>query len=284
MINLIAGSVLLVLIYNICRLISLRGFPRHQNTKIAYISNNFIIIDKQADLKINSNNRNEKTVQTFLKAKFPELANEKLYHEYYFPHRLDYATSGILCIPKTKKACTYVSEAFSARTTRKYYIALVYGLLSKEIIDINIPIGLDLRKEDIQKMCTNELSFCKDSRVSRTIITSLEEGLFNNYPATKILCRPITGRRHQIRVHCSYLGHRIIGDYTYSNGKDTEPSRMFLHSARLVLPNPIENLDISTKDPFNNIKYWSTTKTVKTLQCAFNKIDVFYVNASDVSF
>lgn len=82
-------------------------------------------------------------------------------------------------------------------------------------------------------MCTtNETVFCNKSRVAQTVITILEKGIFNNYPATKILCRPITGRRHQIRVHCSFLGHTIIGDYTYSNRRDVEPSRMYLHALR----------------------------------------------------
>lgn len=252
-------------------------FKKEHRTKIIYSSNNFIIIDKEADLKINSNNKNEQTIQTFLKKKCPEVANKKLYHEFYFPHRLDYATSGILCIPKTKEACKSVSEAFSARTTKKYYVALVYGLLAKEIIDVNIPIGEDMRKVEVQKMCTTkEPLFCRNSREARTIIKSVEEGIFNNYPATKILCRPITGRRHQIRVHCSFLGHVIIGDYTYSNGKDVGPSRMFLHSMRLTLLNSIENVDISTGDPFNDVENWRKLKVIDNMELAYKKINNFY--------
>jgi 23S rRNA-/tRNA-specific pseudouridylate synthase len=72
-----------------------------------------------------------------------------------------------------------------------------------------------------------------------------------------ILLKPITGRRHQLRVHLSELGFCIVGDYTYSQRSDISPPRMFLHAFRLVLPNSIENLDILTTDPFTEkrLKY-----------------------------
>ena len=45
-------------------------------------------------------------------------------------------------------------------------------------------------------------------------------------------------------------GHPIAGDYTYSGGRDNEPDRMFLHSYKLVLPNSLETLDVTSSDPF----------------------------------
>lgn len=73
---------------------------------------------------------------------------------------------------------------------------------------------------------------CLIPRHARTIFLVLEEGIYENYPATKILVRPITGRRHQIRLHLNYLGHTIVGDFTYSERRDLEPTRMLLHSHR----------------------------------------------------
>lgn len=63
----------------------------------------------------------------------------------------------------------------------------------------------------------------------------LERGFRNGKPATKVLLCPSTGRRHQLRVHCSYIGHTVIGDYTYSERKDIEPYRTFLHSFRYFI-------------------------------------------------
>ncbi|XP_060515749.1 RNA pseudouridylate synthase domain-containing protein 1-like [Cylas formicarius] len=249
---------------------------RRTKTKVIYSSSNFLIVNKGTDFKINSNNSKEVTVQTFLKWKYPNIANSKLYHEFYYPHRLDYATSGILCIPTNKKTCKVVSQVFSTRVARKYYIAIVRGSLSEEILDINIPIGEDIRYKDIQKMCTiSEAAFCSKSRCARTVLISIEKGLFDMYPATKVLCRPITGRRHQIRVHCFSVGHTIVGDFTYSNRKDNKPPQMYLHCIRLRLPNHIEDIDIATDDPYRGIENWSSVRTLMTISAAYNKIDEF---------
>ncbi|KAL1492405.1 hypothetical protein ABEB36_010657 [Hypothenemus hampei] len=243
-------------------------------TKVLLSNEDLIILDKEPDFKINSNKIGEQTVQTFLKLNFPWLASEKLFHEFYFAHRLDYATSGILCIPKNKECCKVLSEAFSNKTTKKYYTALVRGLFSQLIVDVNIPIGNDKRETEIQKMCTlNEKAFCEKYRTAQTVITLLEEGTFNAYPATKILCRPITGRRHQIRVHCHYLGHTIIGDYTYSNKKDFTSSRMYLHAIRLILPESLGNIDISTSDPLTKVPQWKKITTIQSFAKAYSTID-----------
>ncbi|XP_066259008.1 RNA pseudouridylate synthase domain-containing protein 1-like [Euwallacea similis] len=254
---------------------------KHQfTTSVAFSNKHYIVVNKQPDLKINSNQKYEPTLQTYLRQTFPNLANKNLYHEFYFPHRLDFATSGLLCIPKTKEACKAVSSAFSGRTTRKYYLALVRGWLSKDLVDINIPIGEDGREPHIQKMCAQqEALYCRNSRVAQTIITILEEGVFNNFPTTKILCRPISGRRHQIRVHCSSIGHTIVGDYTYSNRKDVTPARMYLHSLRLHLPNKMGDIDVATKDPFVEIKDWRVFRIIKSIDLAYSNLDD-YIKAS----
>lgn len=81
-------------------------------------------------------------------------------------------------------------------------------------------------------MCVADNTCCLNPRKAHTQLTVLERGIFMSYPATKVLLLLITGRRHQIRVHCSNIGHTIIGDYTYSNRKDISPSRTFLHAYR----------------------------------------------------
>lgn len=81
-------------------------------------------------------------------------------------------------------------------------------------------------------MCTNDSIFCEKPRNSYTVLVVLEHGFWKTKPATKILLAPSTGRRHQLRVHCHYIGHTVIGDYTYSDGKDIQPHRTYLHSLR----------------------------------------------------
>lgn len=73
---------------------------------------------------------------------------------------------------------------------------------------------------------------CVNPRTSVTRLLVLERGVFDGYPATKVILKPITGRRHQLRVHCAHLGHTIVGDFTYSRKRDVIPKRTFLHAFR----------------------------------------------------
>lgn len=58
------------------------------------------------------------------------------------------------------------------------------------------------------------------------------------------------GRTHQLRVHCSAIGHPIVGDFTYSSGADDAPYRMMLHAHLLHIPLEPEPLLVSAGDPF----------------------------------
>nr|XP_046476752.1 RNA pseudouridylate synthase domain-containing protein 1-like isoform X3 [Neodiprion pinetum] len=127
--------------------------------------------------------------------------------------------------------------------------------------------GEDIReKNGNHRMCTGGSAFCERPRDSRTVLLVLETGTRNGKPATKVLLCPKTGRRHQLRVHCSHIGHTIIGDYTYSERQDTEPHRTFLHSFRLILQNEVENLDVSTADPFSSSEAMNRWIPINSLQ------------------
>ena len=96
------------------------------------------------------------------------------------------------------------------------------------------------------------------ARKAETELMVLGRGTFKNdgFPATTVLLKPLTGRRHQLRVHCSSIGHTIVGDYVYSGKKDLNPRRMFLHAIQLhIKTNNLVNAKM--KDPFiNDISYY----------------------------
>ncbi|XP_031847921.1 RNA pseudouridylate synthase domain-containing protein 1 isoform X3 [Nomia melanderi] len=230
-------------------------FRHRNNVNILHRSENFLVVSKPYDMYINSNNPKKKnTLQSELKKILPNLANPSLFHEFHFVHRLDYATSGIICIALNKKAARAASNAFETRRVKKFYLALLHGHVNEPYLVIDKPI---------------------------------EHGFRNGKPATKVLLCPETGRRHQLRVHCSYIGHTVIGDYTYSERKDVEPYRTFLHSfrymfhtvvshnvltsvsfLRLILNNDVENLDIKSIDPFQASdprNQWSPTNIARVL-------------------
>ncbi|KAK0161306.1 hypothetical protein PV327_009790 [Microctonus hyperodae] len=237
--------------------------------QILYHSNNYLVINKPYDMVVNSNDSNIKhTLQNEIKKIYPNLANKSLKHEFHFVHRLDYPTSGVICVALNKNSARAASLAFEKRQAKKYYLAFVHGHIKESFLIINKAIGND--KNELlgnRKMCTSDdVNCCDKPRCSSTAILVLERGLRDGKPATKILLRPGTGRRHQLRVHCYHIGHTIIGDYTYSNRQDVEPHRTFLHSLRLILENDLEKLDIITPDPFDTTDIMNKWKPITICQ------------------
>jgi len=157
-------------------------------------------------------------------------------------------------------------------------LAIVRGHISQETLTVSEAIGEDLRELlGSHRMAIASSPYCsKKPRDAKTHLAVLERGFCYNYPATKVLLRPITGRRHQLRLHCSSLGHTIVGDFTYSNRKDDQPYRMFLHAKRLVLPSRYEYLDIKTEvDPFENVDEnfsWTSVERVMTEEVAMERL------------
>ncbi|XP_054014308.1 RNA pseudouridylate synthase domain-containing protein 1-like isoform X2 [Hylaeus anthracinus] len=224
---------------------------------ILHHSEHFLVVSKPYDMYINSNNPEKKnTLQSELKKILPNLANPNLFHEFHFVHRLDYATSGVICIALNKKAARAASSAFEARTAKKFYLALLHGHINEPYLIIDKAIGIDVReKTGNHKMCISDNIFCEKPRKSYTVLVVLEQGLRNGKPATKVLLCPGTGRRHQLRVHCSHIGHTVVGDYTYSERKDVEPYRTFLHSFRCKKYRSISSL--RSKKPVVTNEYCS---------------------------
>ena len=176
-------------------------------------------------------------------------------HGYYVPHRLDYSTSGALIISRTKQATSQAGKSFEKGKVTKFYLAILRGHCQENYYRVRIPIGQDSRPEFQKiKMSTPDSQFCSDAKPSETEIKVLSKGIYNGDPVTKVLLRPLTGRRHQLRVHCHSLGHTILGDYTYSNKTDNSPPRMYLHAYKIHLPTALEELNICAGDPFTDFE------------------------------
>ena len=76
-----------------------------------------------------------------LRQMLPDLVNPRLCHEFHFVHRLDYPTSGVMCIALNKKAARAASSAFENHKVQKFYLALVHGHIHEPHIIIDKPIG-----------------------------------------------------------------------------------------------------------------------------------------------
>jgi len=161
-------------------------------------------------------------------------------------HRLDKDTSGVLLLARTSRAAAHFAKAFSSRTARKVYWALVAGVPSIEDGMIELPIGKQPGSGG-EKMHVDE----KEGSPARTRYRVIE---IAGTTACWVELQPYTGRTHQLRVHMAAIGHPIIGDGKYG-GYDAfltgDISRkMHLHARRLKVDHPDGGvIDIKAKLP-----------------------------------
>jgi 23S rRNA pseudouridine1911/1915/1917 synthase len=122
-------------------------------------------------------------------------------------HRIDKMTSGLLMVAKTDSAHRFLAEQIKEHSFTREYRAIVCGTFSPETGSINAPIGRS--KYDRKKMCVTE----RNSKEAITHYETLER--MKGYSLVKFELE--TGRTHQIRVHCAYSGHAVLGDDVYGH-------------------------------------------------------------------
>ncbi|MGI7418768.1 RluA family pseudouridine synthase, partial [Campylobacter coli] len=179
-------------------------------------------------------------------------------------HRLDKETSGLILVAKHKKAQIELKTMFEKKQIQKEYLALASGEIKVNFI---VDQAMDLTKDydDVK----TRMQICENGKKA---ITEFE--VLSFYPklnATLLLCKPLTGRQHQIRVHLFYKNHKILGDPLYGlEKKDIEKilddkmdieeriklsgaKRLCLHSYRLKFNYNGENFDIFSKKGMEKI-------------------------------
>lgn len=127
-------------------------------------------------------------------------------------NRLDRETSGIVLIAKTPEAARELGRIFESRLVGKEYLAIVHGRVIEERGFIDAPLGIDERSAVAIKDCVRA-----DGAPAQTEFIVLRH--FSRAEACFSLLRllPLTGRKHQLRIHLAHLGHPIVGDKIYGD-------------------------------------------------------------------
>jgi len=133
---------------------------------------------------------------------------QQAYGNIYTVHRLDRDTSGIVLFAKNEQSHRQLSQLFEGRDIKKYYVGFVHGKPSPPSGTIDEPIAEHSGKKGV--MVIN-----KRGKPSVTDYETLEN--FRTYSWMQFQIH--TGRTHQIRIHMKHIGHPIVCDEIYGDGK-----------------------------------------------------------------
>ena len=153
-------------------------------------------------------------------------------------HRLDKATSGLMVIAKTPHALSVLSKHFRRKLVKKRYLALLHGRIGEASRVISAPIGRDPDRRPHWGV----LEGGKESETRLQVLDRRED-------TTLVELEPVTGRTNQLRIHCAFIGHSIVGDPLYGAVYGQQPSdhrdevldpppRLFLHAYKLGFHHP----------------------------------------------
>lgn len=133
-------------------------------------------------------------------------------------HRLDKDTSGLLVVAKTDLAHSSLQSQIQARTAERRYLALVWGSTKFNEAVVDAPIGRHPSDRQKQAVIKDTTRYTAREAVTHLKVMERFEGF------TLLEAKLDTGRTHQIRVHCSFIGHPVVGDPTYGGIKRAIPS------------------------------------------------------------
>ncbi len=147
-------------------------------------------------------------------------------------HRLDKDTSGLIVLAKNDQAHRWLQDQFRLRSVEKTYLALVDGKPPTSSGRVEAAIGRDPSHRKRMAIVS-----AAKGRASSSDYKTVE-----SFPEHTLLeFHPLTGRTHQIRLHCSFLGCPIVGDEVYGRRNPSiKIGRHFLHAYRLKITLPDE--------------------------------------------
>jgi len=209
--------------------------PCHEEIDILFQDEHILLINKPTKLLSLSgkNPANLDSVHYRIRQDFPSAL---------MIHRLDLGTSGIMVLALNKEISAKLNRQFSERLVKKTYTALLAGHLAHEHGQIDLPIAKG--EFPYQKICHDggKPALTEYQLLSYEDYQQNQQHNHQEYPVSRVLYKPHTGRTHQLRIHSQQLGHPILGCDLYpSPDSATEhmAERLMLHATRLEFNHPI---------------------------------------------
>jgi 23S rRNA pseudouridine955/2504/2580 synthase len=213
-------------------------------SSVLYEDQNFLVVNKPQGLAVHAGTGNALGFVEALRWHYKTKDDLNDYLE--LAHRIDKETSGCLVLAKNTTALKYIQAEFKERRVSKIYLALVHGHWSETMEQVDAPLQkIEISaKEKVVKVSA-------DGKQSLTRFRIIKK--MNN--ATLVEARPETGRMHQIRVHCQYAGHPIVGDPKYTMGQggiSDLKHRLCLHAASIRFELPSGGGTLFVEAPINS--------------------------------
>lgn len=217
-----------------------------------------LVLDKPAGISVTGERHDTDLVE------LAEEAGEALHPV----HRIDKVTSGLVLLAKDLEAHGPLTRQFAERTVSKAYLAVVRGtgLPASGTVDLPLAEGRKGRvriaapREEIRfdpgadRWVVPERALLAGKRryPATTDLGRVWAGGAGDQARTVLVCRPRTGRRHQLRVHLAWIGHEIDGDPLFV--RDAGRGRCCLHAWRLAVDLPWDEarrLDLRADPPLD---------------------------------
>ena len=208
--------------------------------QILYVDDDIVVINKPARLCSVPGVREKVCAKTIV---------ERTLGELHVVHRLDLDTSGVLAFARNKRSLEHMNKAFRSRETHKIYEARLEGLIESDHGRIELPLALNWL--DRPRQCTLPETGGGKASVTDYVVIGMQETVGG--PKSLVRLAPVTGRTHQLRVHCAKgLGCPIDGDPFYGHPGlegETSATRLCLHAAQLTFVHPSTGKEMTFEAP-----------------------------------
>ncbi|MBG0730711.1 RluA family pseudouridine synthase [Mycoplasma sp. 'Moose RK'] len=144
-------------------------------------------------------------------------------------HRLDKDTTGLLLVAKNAKSHHFFANQLAKKEIKRFYMAIVVGLIPNKHLKINLPIARD-PKNRLKKT----ISYF-NSKNAVTYVELVRHFSYKSENFSLIKCQLETGRTHQIRIHLAHIGFPLYGDPLY--GKKVDNLNQRLHAYKIIFTN-----------------------------------------------
>jgi len=202
--------------------------PEEIVARLIYRDGLMLVIDKPAGLAVHKGPKGGESLEDYFDAlrfglpRPPALA-----------HRLDRDTSGCLVLGRHRKALAALGRLFKSGRIGKTYWAVVAGEPGQEEGRIELPLG---RKDATRGWWMKHDPAGRPALTTWKVMGQTQAAASNSPRLAWLALEPVTGRTHQLRVHCAAMGWPIIGDSIYGAAPRTQTPDLHLHAREIVVP------------------------------------------------